>query len=264
MCRACLVFGLLCSGCAHATWSIVATDRTTGEVGLAAATCGPGVNFIAEIVPGAGVVAAQAATSFKGRNAARDWMDEGLAADEILRRLSDSAFYDGWFDTQFPDLQYGVATLAGESRAGFVDGEALVPWSGGRTGEDYSVQGNTLRGADVVAAAATAFVNSVDGTCRLPLAERLLRALEAGRDAGGDRRCPAERPAQSAILLVAGTVDSDRATEIVRIVTPAEIGFLKGLYYSVFPYEPESTSKEPVLQLRERYETVDGGRCPNN
>ena len=53
---------------AAATWSIVAVDPYTGEVGLAAATCNPGINFIAAVVPGKGVVAAQAETSLRGRD----------------------------------------------------------------------------------------------------------------------------------------------------------------------------------------------------
>jgi uncharacterized Ntn-hydrolase superfamily protein len=80
---------------AHATWSIVAVDPETREVGLAAATCNPGIQFIAAAVPGAGVVVAQAETSFKGRDQADDWMAEGIGAEIILHRLSNPAFYSG-------------------------------------------------------------------------------------------------------------------------------------------------------------------------
>ena len=54
-------YASLCSSHTHATWSIVAVDPKTREVGLAAATCNPGIQFIAATVPGSGVVAAQVA-----------------------------------------------------------------------------------------------------------------------------------------------------------------------------------------------------------
>jgi uncharacterized Ntn-hydrolase superfamily protein len=241
---------------AGSTWSIVAVDPETGEVGLAAATCGLGVHFIAEAVPGAGVVAAQAATSFKGRDQARDWMDEGLGATEILERLSRPSFYDGWFDPEFGDLQYGVATLSGGPDTGFADGNNLPPWSGGIKGDHFSVQGNTLRSENVVAAAASAFENGVQDSCVPALGERLLRALEAGRDAGGDNRCPVDWPAHSAVLLIA-----ESQGETLRIATPREIGMIEGLYRSVVAYEPGEDAVEPIKQLRTSYEAAGGRRC---
>ena len=235
-----LVLGAALPVATHATWSIVAVDPESGEAGLAAATCGLGVHFIAAALPGAGVVAAQAATSFKGRDQAREWMEEGVGAEEILERLSSPSFYNGWFDTDFSELQYGVATLSGYPEAGHISGNNLIPWSGGVTGMNFSVQGNTLRGENVVTAAASAFEEHEEGACHLAIGERLLRALEAGRDAGGDSRCPAEEPAHSAILLVVSTPDHDenRLENTLRIITPMEIGFARGIYHSLFPYEP--------------------------
>ncbi len=243
------------SAVAEATWSIVAVEPETGTVGLAAATCGLGVQFIAGVTNGAGVVAAQGATSFKGRDQAGEWMQAGLVANDILERLGMPEFYDGWFDPEFADMQYGVATLAGDGQAGFVAGERLIPWSGGAAGEHYAVQGNTLRSASVVVNSATAFEQNSEGSCRLALGERLLRALEAGRDAGGDNRCPAEWPAYSAILVVAGSGES------IRLVTPREIGLAEGLYRSVISYAPDKDDVEPILQLRQQYEAQGGQRC---
>jgi uncharacterized Ntn-hydrolase superfamily protein len=170
-----LFFALSISFHAHATWSIVAVDPETHEVGLAAASCNPGIQFIAAVAPGAGVVVAQAETSFKGRDQAGDWMAEGVGAEKVLQRLSNPAFYSGWFNAKFPDLQYGVATLTEGSQAGYTGGDNLIPWFGGKSGAAYSVQGNTLRGEDVIADAARAFEKRVKGPCRLTLAERLLR-----------------------------------------------------------------------------------------
>jgi uncharacterized Ntn-hydrolase superfamily protein len=258
-----LTLGPIFSVSAHATWSIVAVDPETGEVGLGAATCSLGVHFIADAVPGTGVVVAQAATSFKGRNQARDWMKEGIGANEILNRLSDPTFYDGWFDPDFDDLQYGVATLSDGSQVGFTGGDNLIPWFGGTTGATYSVQGNILRGKNVVIATASAFEKREDGNCRLTIGERLLRALEAGRDAGGDKRCPAGRPAHSAILLIARMLENDGegSATMVRHVTPKEISLARGIYHSLFPYHPDENAEEPVTHLRRKYEASGGRRC---
>ena len=254
-CSAVLVLGIALWTPVNATWSIVAVDPETGEVGLAAATCNSGVQFIAGVAPGAGIVAAQAATSFKGRNAAREWMEEGVRADEILKRLSNPDFYDGWFDSEYPDLQYGVATLTNGPQAGYVGGDAIWPWSGGVAGKNYSVQGNTLRGEEVVEATAAAFEFNDDTLCAPALGERLLRALEAGRDAGGDNRCPLEWPAYSAILIVADTENE------LRLVAPQEIGIFQTIYYQLDPYSPDEDSIEPVRHLRQKYELAGGKQC---
>lgn len=253
---------------AGATWSIVAVDTETGEVGMTAATCNSSIQFIAGAVPGKGVVAAQAETSFKGRDAAIAWIDEGMAADEILQKLSDPDFYSMFYNKKFPDLQYGVATLgkaqdAGFPNAGFSGGDNLIFWSGGIADEavhaTWSVQGNTLRGPEVIAAAAAAMEPRIEDACRLTLAERLLRALEAGREAGGDKRCTSEKPAQSAILLIARS-DSAGDTE-TRLVAPRSISFARSIWHFLFGYEPEPGAMEPVAQLRQEWAKAGGQTC---
>lgn len=251
------------SGQASATWSIVAVDTETGEVGMAAATCNSSIQFIAAAVPGKGVVAAQAETSFKGRDAAEDWMAEGMSADEVLQRLSDPDFYSMFYNKKFPVLQYGVATLGQTPEAGFAGGDTLVSWSGGiaeDTGHaSWSAQGNTLRGPEVIAAAAAAMAPRAEGACRLTLAERLLRALEAGRNAGGDKRCTIDKPAQSAILLI--TRSGDAGDSATRIVAPRSISFARSVWHYLFGYEPEPGAMEPVAQLRQKWANAGGQTC---
>jgi uncharacterized Ntn-hydrolase superfamily protein len=73
-------------------------------------------------------------------------------------------------------------------------GTDCLPWAGGRTGPGYAVQGNVLVGEEVVVEMERAFVESDPDA---PLARRLLAALTAGDDIGGD-----SRGRQSAALLV--------------------------------------------------------------
>src|SRR5262245_9538266 len=84
---------LLLAMSVHATFTIVAVDPPTGEVGFAGATCGIGITFVQAVVPGRGVVAAQADTSFIGREHARKWIARGETAGAVLARLADPNLY---------------------------------------------------------------------------------------------------------------------------------------------------------------------------
>lgn len=257
--------GLTLSLDAEATWSIVAVDPDTGEVGLAAATCNPGIQFIAAVVPGYGVVAAQAETSLRGRDLAEEMMANGVDAEQVLEQLKTPSMYDGWFTAKFPSLQYGVATLLPEPKAGHIGGDKIYPWSGGVSSDTYSVQGNTLRGEGVVSAAARAFEKRDEADCHLTLSERLLRALEAGRDAGGDNRCPIEKPALSAILMVGPPVVKEAGANGIaaplKIIVPKEISLLSGAYYLVMPYEAPAEYVDPVILLRQKFDASGRSAC---
>ncbi len=62
---------------ASATWSIVAVDPETREVGIAGASCIGGVEIIGGLVPGRGAVAAQASANLAGRDLAMDRLAAG-------------------------------------------------------------------------------------------------------------------------------------------------------------------------------------------
>ena len=89
--------------------------------------------------------------------------------------------------------QLGVVDAQG--RDAVYTGSDCPAWAGHLTGSGYTVQGNTLTGEGTIAAMAQAF--EADPGADLP--ERLMRALEAGQAAGGDRR-----GRQSAALYVVG------------------------------------------------------------
>lgn len=191
---------LLLIPAAFATWTILGIDPDTMEVGAAGATCGPFVWEVAGLAPGKGAVAAQYATNLEGRDLAVDRLEEGATPAAIIDELSGS--FD---DDDLVERQYGVVAFSGPS-AGFT-GE-LVEAEFAELGDDLTrAQGNTLRGIDVVAQ------TYEQGSADLPLAERLLLGLEAGRDLGGDARCPEDAPAESAFLHVA-TVDDPTAVSL--------------------------------------------------
>ncbi len=75
-----------------------------------------------------------------------------------------------------------VSIISGKGKITAFTGENAVPWKGHIIGRDYVVAGNTLTGEEVVRAMAGEFERSSG-----ELAERLLAAMQAGQDAGGDR-----------------------------------------------------------------------------
>jgi uncharacterized Ntn-hydrolase superfamily protein len=173
------------AGPAPSTFSIVARADDSGDLGVAVQS-----KFLAvgAVVPWArasvGAIATQAwaNTSF-GPEGLR-MLEAGLDAEAALGRLVAA-------DEGASHRQCGLVDARGSAVAH--TGAACPDWAGHRLGGGYACQGNILAGAGVVDAMAEAFERAADR----PLWERLLAALAAGQDAGGDRRGQ-----QSAALLV--------------------------------------------------------------
>jgi uncharacterized Ntn-hydrolase superfamily protein len=166
------------------TFSIAAADPATGEVGVAVASKFLAVgSVVAWARAGAGAVATQALANARYGPDGLELLAQGMTADEVVRRLTEA-------DDGRADRQLGVVTAAGNAAS--ATGERCFSWAGGTTGAGYAIQGNILTGPGVVEAMATAW-RRAEG----PFVERLLVALRAGDDAGGDRR-----GRQSAAILV--------------------------------------------------------------
>jgi uncharacterized Ntn-hydrolase superfamily protein len=166
------------------TFSIVAADPATGEVGVAVQSKYFAVgNVVPWAKAGVGAVATQAAGIAGYGPHLLALLEEGLApAEAIERALAD--------DPARETRQLGVVTAAGEA-ASFTGAECNA-WAGHETGPGFAVQGNILAGEEVVRGMARAFRETPG-----KLAERLVAALEAGQAAGGDKRGQ-----QSAAVLV--------------------------------------------------------------
>jgi len=158
------------------TFSIVARCPRTGRLGRAVSTAVPVVGAICPFVqPGAGAVASQS------------WANPYLALDALALMAGGTAAQEALDQVLSGDggralRQVGVVDAAGRSAAW--TGDDCTPWCGHRTGSGYAVQGNMLAGEAVVAGMEAAFLDAADSG----LEERLMRALEAGQAAGGDKR----------------------------------------------------------------------------
>lgn len=167
------------------TFSIVAHDPATGEWGVAVASKVP---FVGQMVPwaraGAGAVATQAWSNLTYGPVGLGLLAEGLGAEEVIGILTSA-------DSMYSHRQIGVVDSEGHG-ASFT-GDQTLEWAGGVSGPGYAIQGNILTGPEVVEAMQAAFLASRGEI----LAFRLLEALKAGEDAGGD-----SRGRQSAAILV--------------------------------------------------------------
>lgn len=178
---------------ASATWSIVVLDRTTQRIGVAGASCTGDVYGIMGLLPGKGVLIAQAISNVPSIQAGMKLLSQGASADSVLRALSDPAL-----DSQLTIRQYAVATLRGDIVQ--FTGDSTPGYHGDRKALDVFVQGNTLPGPEVLDRVMAAIQDAQ--AARRTLEDVLMAGLQAGADAGGDKRCGAQR-ATSAFLVVA-------------------------------------------------------------
>jgi uncharacterized Ntn-hydrolase superfamily protein len=188
----------------YSTFSLCAIDPATREAGVIVTTRVP---FVGRAVPwaraGVGAVATQAATFVQYGPRGLDLLEQGVApADALQRLLAD--------DPRRESRQLGLIDMQG--RAAAHTGKSNGDWAGSRQGKNYTVQGNILVGSEVVDAVAAHFEAS-EGV-GLPLAERLILALEAGYKKGGDRRWGLS---QSAALRVADPNDPGRGGDYLSV-----------------------------------------------
>ncbi len=167
-----------------ATFSIVGYDLNNGDLGIAVQS-----KFFAvgAVVPwaetGVGAIATQswANTTFGPRGL--ELLKIGLSAQQTLDHLIKD-------DSGRKTRQVGIVDANGN--VANYTGEECHGWAGAVSGKNYTAQGNILAGQDVVKAMGTAF-EKMEGE----LADKLMAALFAGQENGGDKRGQ-----QSAALLV--------------------------------------------------------------
>ncbi|MFL1895999.1 DUF1028 domain-containing protein [Aquimarina sp. 2-A2] len=174
----------------HATWSIIAVDRQTGQIGVVGASCTFDVSGIASIVPGKGAVVVQAASDYFARMKGVELMYNGTSLNEILLAMKDAKFRP-------EKQQIGLILLDATSKPVVYSGFDIAAWSGEAIGSDFAVMGNILTDQTVISNAYKAFNENRDK----PFAERLMLALKAGEESGGDKRCE-KQYARSAFIMI--------------------------------------------------------------
>jgi uncharacterized Ntn-hydrolase superfamily protein len=157
------------------TYSIVARDPATGQLGVAAQSC---YFALGSVLPwaraGVGAVATQSMVDPAYGPRCLDLMGDGVGAAEALARVRAA-------DEGREVRQVGVIDASGAVAA--FTGSSCIDHVGHSEGEGYSAQANMMAGPGVCEAMGAAF-EATEGT----LTARLLAALTAAQDRGGDAR----------------------------------------------------------------------------
>ena len=169
------------------TWSIIAKDNATGQIGIAVATKFFAVGArVPHIAAGIGGIATQALVNpYYGIDGLK-LLREGRAPRDIIETLVAS-------DAGHASRQLHIIDAGGRIAA--YTGKDCVDWCGHLEGEGFSVAGNMLAGGSVLDDTAKTYVANIG----MPFARRLIAAMRAGELAGGDKR-----GRQSAALLIYG------------------------------------------------------------
>jgi uncharacterized Ntn-hydrolase superfamily protein len=210
------------------TYSVVARDPATGELGVAVASC---VLAVGRAAPwaraGVGAVVTQSHTRRGYGPHGLAGLDAGLHPADVLGTL---LARDAGADGRQVALVDATGAVAAHT------GEKCLPVCGHRSGDGWTVQGNMLAGENVLPSMASALAGAAD----LPLAERLLAALRAGQATGGDLRGQ-----QSSALLVVGAQRTEEPWEAVTVDLRVDD-------------QPEPLAElTRLLQLQRAYETHD-------
>jgi uncharacterized Ntn-hydrolase superfamily protein len=204
------------------TYSVVARDQRTGELGVACQShffgVGSAVNW-AEA--GVGVVATQSLVKPAYGWRGLELMREGVPAPEALKIILT--------EDPHPERRQ-VAMLDADGKLAVHTGEQCIGVRGSRDGGWFAVQGNMLTAERVLDAMAAAMADG-DG----PLAERLVAALRAAEAAGGESRgsqaagirvvtgAAAELPWADTLLDVRVEDATDPVTELARLVRQQQL-----------------------------------------
>jgi uncharacterized Ntn-hydrolase superfamily protein len=160
------------------TFSIIARDARTGELGegVQSKAFAPG-NRAVHIKGGVGVIAHQAAANPMYGELGLKLLEAGMAPQQAL---------DFMLRADSGKESRQVSILDAQGRGATFTGSGANDWKGGRCGLNYCVQANIMVGPEVVDALERSFLSS-EGK-GMPLADRLMDALDAGQAAGGDAR----------------------------------------------------------------------------
>ncbi len=234
---------------AQDTFSIVAVDPETGEVGSAGASCVALANFnlppdfLGVLFPGEGAINSQAYYIAANQNNATARFQAGDTPDEIITWLN---FNDVQSSPAF--RQYGVVRLIDDQPYSAAHtGTSTDDYKGDRTGPTYSIQGNILLGPEILDSMEANFLNT-DG----PLADKLMAALQGANVVGADSRCTDNGTSSLfAFLKVAQPNDTFGEPSLVLGVDFADntgiepIDSLQVLFDEVFP----PTSNKEINQI---------------
>jgi uncharacterized Ntn-hydrolase superfamily protein len=183
---------------AQDTFSIVAIDLSTGEVGSAGASCINGSIIISDVHPGKGVIHTQSYYISSNQAYARNLMTQGFSPQAIINMLVTN-------DTQGNSTirQYIIADLDSGGRTAGFTGINCLDYKNHITGPNYAIAGNILLGQSILDSMEARFLNEPGD-----LACKLMASLQGANVPGADTRCLASgTSSKSAFIRVAKVFD---------------------------------------------------------
>lgn len=157
------------------TYSIVAFEKETGQLGVAVQTHQMSVGSIVPwLIQGVGALATQSLTNVRYGPMGLALLQEGVSAPKVVESLITS-------DEKAEVRQLGVVDA--EGRVGAWTGEGCIPEAGHHIGDGYCVQANMMYEATVVESMSQAYEGAKGS-----LAERMMVAMKAAQSEGGDIR----------------------------------------------------------------------------
>src|SRR3954469_14864461 len=236
----------------YSTFSICAIDPVTGQSGAAVTTRVP---FVGRAVPharaGVGAVCTQASTMVEFGPRGLDLLAKGVDPKEALAQMLAS-------DEQRESRQVGIIDMKGRTAAH--TGKQNNAWAGSKQGKTYTTQANIMVGPEVLDAVAATFEAS-EGS-GMPLAERMILALEAGYAKGGDKRWG---NLQSAAIKVAAPNVPGRGNDFITLAievgeNPDPVAEMKRIYLTTgrrLGYRSFSRVEGPdVIELKRMLHTA--------
>jgi uncharacterized Ntn-hydrolase superfamily protein len=208
----------------YSTFSLCAIDPVTQQSGAAVTTRVP---FVGRAVPhvkaGVGAVCTQASTRVENGPEGLALLAQGVEPKVALEQLLAK-------DPQRESRQVGIIDMKGRSAAH--TGKNNGNWAGSKQGVNYTVQANIMVGPEVIEAVAASF-ESTEGT-GMPLAERMILAMEAGQAKGGDRRWG---NLQSAAIKIADPKNPGRGGDYIALAIEVgehsePVAEMKRIYYT--------------------------------
>ena len=198
--KICIILSLYNILLSNDTFSIVAVDTLTGQVGSAGASCIQGSIIISDIHPGLGAIHTQSYWNASNQDSASSLMEQGYAPQDIIDWLVENDAQNN------PTIrQYGVVDLLNGGRSAAFTGENCSDFKGHKIGDTYAIQGNILLGQSILDDMEEAFLTQY-GTFE----EKLMASLMAANVVGADTRCtPYGTPSISAFIRVSDPNDYD-------------------------------------------------------
>jgi uncharacterized Ntn-hydrolase superfamily protein len=222
------------------TFTIVGRCKRTGHRGIAMATSSPAVGSRCSFVSHAGAVAFQAIAEPRLGALSLRLLEQEYSPRKVISEVTSS---DDWPGKR----QIGIVDTEGRSSA-FTGGDNM-PWAGHIAGENFVAMGNLITGSQVVEAIAEVFHEKESDN----LEARLMCAIEAGRDAGGQ-----EEGQTSAAILTHGDQSVSRCDLRVDISEEpvAELRRIFDWYEPLLPYYEERNRNPNVKRVKDHFKQL--------